>query len=62
MEVRPIIEDFLMQAIGGMMAAWELWEEAIIPSLLSGSDTCFGKCQDTVYLCYDLHNFFVWIM
>ena len=50
MEVRTIIEDFLMQAIGGMMVEWELLEEAIIPSLLSGSGTWFGKCQDTVYL------------
>ena len=62
MEVRSIIEDFQMQAIGGMMAAWELWEKAIIPSLLSGSGTWFGKCQGTVDLCDDLQNFFWRIM
>ena len=26
MEIRSIVEEFQMQAIGGMMAAWELWE------------------------------------
>ena len=36
-EVKSIIEDFRMQAIGGMMAAWHLWERAMVPSLLSGA-------------------------
>ena len=39
MEIKGIIEEFQMQAIGGMMAAVELWERAIIPSLLSGAGT-----------------------
>ena len=30
MEIRTIIEEFQMQAIGGM-AAWELWEKANVP-------------------------------
>ena len=30
-EVKSIIEDFQMQAVGGMMAAWELWEKAMGP-------------------------------
>ena len=34
-EIKTIIEEFQMQAIAGMMAAWELWERALIPSLLS---------------------------
>ena len=32
-EVKSIIEDFQMQALGGMMAAWHLWERAMVPSL-----------------------------
>ena len=36
-EVQSVVQDFKMQAIGGMMAAWELWEKAMIPSLLSGA-------------------------
>ena len=34
MEIKGIIEEFAMQAIGGMIAAWELWEKAMVPSLL----------------------------
>ena len=36
MEIKCIIEDFNMQAMCGLVAAWELWERALIPSLLSG--------------------------
>jgi hypothetical protein len=41
-EVKSIVEDFQMQAVGGMMAAWELWEKAMVPSLLSGAGTWVG--------------------
>ena len=41
-EVQSIVEDFKMQAIGGMMAAWVLWERALVPSLLSGAGTWTG--------------------
>ena len=36
-EVRSLVEDFRMAALGGLMGAWILWEKALIPSLLSGS-------------------------
>ena len=51
-----------MQAIGGMMAAHELWEKALIPSLLSGAGTWFGENKETVDLCDDLQNFFWRVM
>ena len=41
-EVQSLIEDFKMQAIGGIMAAWELYEKAMVPSLLSGVGTLMG--------------------
>ena len=41
-ETLSIIEEFRMQAVGGMMAAWELWERAMVPSLLSGAGTWMG--------------------
>jgi hypothetical protein len=44
LEIRSIIEEFQMQTMGGMMVAWELWEKALIPSLLNGSGTWFGNC------------------
>jgi hypothetical protein len=56
-EVQSIIEEFKMQAIGGMMAAWELWERALLPSLLSGAGTWVGctakeeeRCDKLQYL------------
>ena len=32
-EAKSIMEDFRMQAIGGMAGAWDLWETAMLPSL-----------------------------
>ena len=37
-----------MQAIGGLMAARELWERALIPRLLSGAGTFIGDCKEAV--------------
>ena len=48
MEVKAIIEDYEMKAIGGLAAAWELWERALLPSLLSGAGTWLGKIDDSV--------------
>ena len=42
MEIKSIIEEFEMQALGVLQAAWELWERALIPSLMSGSGTWLG--------------------
>ena len=49
-EVRSIIEDYQMQAMGGLVAAWELWERALIPSLLAGAGTWLGDITETVKL------------
>ena len=51
MEVKSIIEDYEMKAIGGLAAAWELWERALLPSLLSGAGTWLGKIDETVKQC-----------
>jgi hypothetical protein len=53
-----------MQAIAGMMAAWELWERALIPSLLSGAGTWFGlkESKKAVELCDSLQNYFWRVM
>ena len=62
LEIRSIIEEFQMQMMGGMMAAWELWEKALIPSLLNGSGTWICEGKKTVNLCDDLQNFFWRVM
>ena len=41
-ESKSIIEDFRMQAVGGMAGAWDLWETAIIPSLLANCGSWVG--------------------
>ena len=48
-----------MQALGGLRAAWE---KALIPSLLIGSGTWFGVCDQAVDLCDDIQNFFWRVM
>ena len=59
MEIKSIVEDFQMQAMGGMMAAWELWERSLVPKLLSGGGTWFGgECKEAVKLCDDEQNFY----
>ena len=57
-EIKSIIEEFQMQALAGAMAAWELWEHALLPSLLSGAGTWLGEIQEAVDLCDSLQNFF----
>ena len=58
LEIKSMVEEFEMQAMGGLMAALELWERAIVPSLHSGSGTWFGECKKSVELCDQLQNFF----
>ena len=58
LEVKAIIEAFEMKAIGGLAAAWELWEKALPPSLLSGAGTWFGKNDEIVKLCNQIQNFY----
>ena len=57
-EIKSIIEEFQMQALAGAMAAWELWEHALLPSLLSGAGTWLGEIQEAVDLCDSIQNFF----
>ena len=57
MEIKCLIEDFNMQAMGGLVAAWELWERALIPSLLSGAGTWLGDIKEAVKLANQIQNF-----
>ena len=58
MEIKAIIEEFQMQAMGGLMAAWELWEKALVPSLLSGAGTWTGDIKRAVDMCDKIQEFF----
>ena len=57
-EVKAIVEDFTMQTMGGLAAAWELWERAIVPSLLSGAGTWLGEISSTIKLCNKIQDFY----
>ena len=57
-EVKAIIEDYQMQAMGGLVAAWELWERALVPSLLSGAGTWLGNIGEATTLCNKIQNFY----
>ena len=61
-EVKSIIEDFQMQALGGMMAAWHLWERAMVPSLLSGAGTWTGATVAEYERCDKLQDMFWRVM
>ena len=54
--LHTIVETFEMQAMVGLMAAWELWDKAILPSLLSDASTGIGIIKDTENL--SLQNFY----
>ena len=47
-----------MQAMGGLLAAWELWEKALIPSLLSGAGTWIGNTEEAMSQCNKIQNFY----
>jgi hypothetical protein len=51
-----------MQALGGMMSAWELWEKAMVPSLLSGAGTWTQITEKEVDMCDKLQDMFWRIM
>ena len=56
-EIKTIIEYFQMPATAGTTAAWELWEHALIPSLLSGEVTWLGEIREAINICESTKNF-----
>merc|ERR1711895_263370 len=50
LEIKSIIEEFIMQALGSLMSAWILWEKALVPSLISGAGSWFGDCTKAAEL------------
>ena len=59
---KQIIDTFEMQAMGGMMAAKQLWEGAIIPSLLAGARTWVGATAEAEAMCDQLQELFWRVM
>lgn len=61
-EVVGLIEDFNLQALGGIKCAVEIWEASIIPSLLNNSET-WTKCdKNCLKRLNDLQLLFCWTL
>ena len=58
-ETKAIIEDFHMQAIGGMAGAWDIWERAILPSLLANCGSWVGVGNKIYKTLNDLQNIYL---
>ena len=58
-EAIAIMEDFRMQKIGGLMGGIDLWEVAIIPSLLNNAETWVEINEMSVTLLEELQNSFI---
>ena len=41
-EIKAVLDDFRLQAVGGMMGAWDLWNMAVVPSLMNNCSTWIG--------------------
>ena len=61
-EAVSVVEDFRMQMVGGPMAAFDLWEAAILPALLYNSETWVEISNETVEILDDTQNYFVRVL
>ena len=59
---KQIIDAVQMQGIRGMMTAKEIWERAIVPSLLSGAGTGMGITKESEEKCEELQLLFWRVM
>ena len=58
-EVVAVVEDCRMQIVGGAMAAFDLWEAAVLPALLYNSDTWVEISTKTLETLEELQHYFV---
>jgi hypothetical protein len=61
-EVVSVVEDFRMQMVGGSVAAFDLWEAAVLPALLYNSETWVDINQKTVDNLEKLQHYFVRVL
>ena len=59
---KQVVETIEMQTMGSLMAAKQLWEQAIVPSLLSGAGTWVDISPESEALCEDLQEEFWRVM
>ena len=59
LESAAIVDDFRSQCIGGFMAALDIWEMAIVPTLLNNAGTWTEIDEDTEKRLEDLQLFYI---
>ena len=57
-EAAAILEDYRMQAIGGMLGAWDIWEKAIVPKLLANCGSWVEIDSSTIKLLEETQNLY----
>ena len=58
-EIKAIIEDLRMQSIGGLLCAIDIWELAIIPSLMFNSEMWVGISEESILQLESIQNLFL---
>ena len=61
-EVVSVVEDFRIQMVGGSVAAFDLWEAAVLPALLYNSETWVDITPKTVDNLEKLQHYFVRVL
>ena len=57
-EAASILKDYRIQAIGGMMGAWNIWDKAIIPKLLANCGSWVDISSQTIKLPEETQNLY----
>ena len=57
-EAAAILKDYRMQAIGGMMGAWDIWEKSIVPKLLANCGSWVGISNSTIKVLEETQNLY----
>ena len=55
-EIKTVVEDFRANLLGGLDLGLQIWETALLPSLLHNSDTWFSMCKTSVQSLENLQN------
>jgi hypothetical protein len=58
-DVKVIMSDYRMQAVGGMTGAWDLWQHALLPSLLNNFASWIGATKKVANLLNEQQNKFL---
>ena len=61
-EIKAVMDDYRMQAVGGMMGALDLWNLAVIPSLLNNCSTLIGITNKLVDLLESVQEKYIRLM